>query len=347
MYIYLLYFICIAISGLLIRKGKVWSNKVNLTYIVFVITAFILLSGLRGIKIGLDTPMYKSIWETVQFGHYHYDNTTFEIGFYYLMVAVKSFTTYQIFLFVVAILSMVPVGYSIYKYSKIVFFSLLLFYSSIYFHTLEFAAERQAIAFGLTVVAFHFLMQRKLPHFLCIIALAFLFHATSIIFLPCYWIYNLKISRKLFLYWIIIMLISFSGSAIFFNFLNSYSRIDYSGGDITAGGQRLFAINIAITLLGFMNYKRFNNNPSLRLPFLLYTISPLLWPILNSNPALYRLQFYFDFYLCLWVPNLVKSLPKQNLSRTLLIILTVFESLYIILVMRESEAYFPYKFFWE
>ena len=99
-------------------------------------------------------------------------------------------------------------------------------------------------------------------------------------------------------------------------------------------------------IIGYCNNK-INSDVKIKMPFLIFSITPLLWPILNGNPALYRLQFYFDFFLCLYAPNLLYVLPKNNKLKMLLFFLTVFVTLYIVLYMRTTEDYYPYKFYWE
>ena len=53
------------------------------------------------------------------------------------------------------------------------------FYSSIAFHALEFAAARQALAFTGVIIAFNFLMERKLKGFLATLFISALFHQTA------------------------------------------------------------------------------------------------------------------------------------------------------------------------
>ena len=348
MYIYIIYFFLIAMSGLVFSKYKAVNHAGYIIYDTIIVVSLVLLSGLRGLHVGLDTSMYYGIWNTLTPGVYNnIDTEDAEFGLFYLQAYLKQYITYNDSLLVVATLSLVPVGFVLYKHSRMLFFSFLLYYSSIVFHVLEFAAERQAVAFGCVMLAYYFLMRRKLLLFLGIMAIAFQFHHSSISFLPCYWLYDLKLNKKAILYWLMALIVCFASAASIFAYLNSFSRIDYSTSDVEAGGERLFALTIVIILIGFCNYKRLNKDPMLRVPFLLYAISPLLWPILHSNPALYRLQYYFDFFLCLWLPNLVSVLPKGNLSKYLLVSLSLFMSLYIVLVARQVDAYFPYKFFWE
>ena len=350
MYIYIIIFICIILSSYLCKQDDLNTDiLLRRIYCIFVAAILILLSGLRHEEIGIDTPMYKYIWDTINVSSNSLIETDVEIGFYYLMKYLKNYIGYQGFLLVVALLSIVPVSFIIYKYSRNVSLSFLFFYSSILFHTLAFAAERQAIAFGFVMVAFHFLMQRKLIYYLICLGLGFLFHRSCMIFLPSYWLYNIKFDCNYIKYWAIALAISFLFSDVFLSYFNSFWRMEYTFYEKGAGGERLFALFCMITIIGLSQIKKINDNDyeTISVPLILFSISTLLWPILNINPALYRLQYYFDFFIALYIPNFLSILENNDKWRYLLIVLSGFMMLYVILVMRESDSFYPYKFFWE
>lgn len=347
MYIYFVYFVVLFLLSFCLDKKNVPRKAIQIYYL-FVPIAFIFLVGSRAETVGIDTGQYAYIWNyNIKAGNFDYIETDAELGYYYLQTFFKLFVSYQSFLFIIGGLSVVPICYVVYRYSKKCALAVLIFYSSIAFHTLEFAAARQALAFTGVIIAFNYLMERKLKRFLVTLFIAALFHQTAVIFIPCYWLYNIKINKITSRLWLGIMFVSFVLASTIFAFLNSFSRIDYSDTDIEAGGQRLFIIMLVFVIIGFVKRDLINENPCIRIPFVLYSIAPLLWPILNFNPALYRLMYYFDFFLCLYVPNLLFVLPKGSKTRILLYSLSLLVSLYIVLYMRTSEAYYPYKFFWE
>lgn len=347
MYIYFVYFVALFLLSFCLDKKNVPRKAIQIYYL-FVPIAFIFLVGSRAETVGIDTGQYAYIWNyNIKAGNFDYIETDAELGYYYLQTFFKLFVSYQSFLFIIGGLSIVPICYVVYRYSKKCALAVLIFYSSIAFHTLEFAAARQALAFTGVIIAFNYLMERKLKRFLVTLFIAALFHQTAVIFIPCYWLYNIKINKISSRLWLGIMFVSFVLASTIFAFLNSFSRIDYSDTDIEAGGQRLFIIMLVFVIIGFVKRDLINENPCIRIPFVLYSIAPLLWPILNFNPALYRLMYYFDFFLCLYVPNLLFVLPKGSKTRILLYSLSLLVSLYIVLYMRTSEAYYPYKFFWE
>ena len=347
MYIYLVYFIGLFLLSFCLDRKNV-PKKIIQAYFFFASIVLIFLIGSRAETVGIDTGQYAYIWNyDIKAGNFDYIDTEAELGFYYLQTFFKLFVSYQSFLFIIGGVSIVPICYVVYRYSKKCALAVLIFYSSIAFHTLEFAAARQALAFTGVIIAFNYLMERNLKRFLVTLFIAALFHQTAVIFIPCYWLYNIKINKITSILWLGIMFISFALASTIFAFLNSFSRIDYSDTDIEAGGQRLFIIMLVFVIIGFVKRDLINENPCIRIPFVLYSIAPLLWPILNINPALYRLMYYFDFFLCLYVPNLLFVLPKGSKIKIMLYSLSLLVSLYIVIYMRTSEAYYPYKFFWE
>lgn len=346
MYIYISYFFILLI-GAIVKKGNAKKQN-DIQHLIILAMALILMIGLRAQSIGMDTSQYAYIWDYgIKAGNYGYISTEAEYGYYILQTFCKQFMDYQFFLLVIATISIVPISWCIYKYSNKWPLSLLIFYASIPFHTLEFAAARQCIAFTGIIIAYHFLMNRELKKYLVAIGISCLFHQSAIVFLPCYWLYDVRINKKMILLWGSFLSMSFWLANTIFSFLNSFSRIDYSDSDIAVGGNRLFMVTLLFVLFGFIGKDKINENMGIKLPFLIYSIGPLLWPVLNGNPALYRLQYYFDFFLCLYVPNLLYVLPKGNKAKYMLLGLTIFVSLYVVLYLRTSEAYYPYKFFWE
>ncbi len=349
MYIYFVYFIFIFISGRFIKRQKFLNDRnLSLKYTLIISCFLVLLAGLRGIDIGADTDQYQYMWERlIKANDYNTFNVKEEIGYFYIQAFLKQYINYQCFLFLIATFSIFAAGFIIYKYSKSICFSFLIFYSSIAFHTLEFSATRQCIAFGFILLAFHFMTLRRLIPYVVLMALGFMFHKSSIVFFPAYWIINIKLERKTMIYWCCFLILSFVFSEIIFAFLNSFSRIDYSTTEVAAGGVRYFILQFAITVIGFIYYKVVSKDYICRISFILYSVSTLLWPFLNGNPALYRLQYYFDFFLCLYIPNFIYQLPSESNIKKIMVIVISFQMLYVLFFMRTIETFYPYNFFWE
>lgn len=348
MYIYICYFFLILLLGVIFFHTKFLKGKnVVKLYSIIVCLGLIFISGFRNESVGVDTSMYKYIWESFRPGKITNVDVDFEYGFAYLMIFLRQFIDYPGFLIIVACLSIIPVSFVVEKYSKNVCYSFLLFYSSILFHTLEFAAERQAIAFGGVILSFHFIMKRNLRAFLLVLLACYFFHHSSVIFLPCYWLYSLKINKKMICIWSGILLLMFVFGNFVLNYFNSFWRQEYGVSDDAAGGTRYFLLQCVIVGIGFYKYKLLNSNIFIKVPFLIYSISVLLWPILRINPALFRLTYYFDFFVALFIPNFLSIITSHKVIGKITFAISVFMMFYVIFVLRMVEAYYPYKFIWE
>lgn len=349
MYIYFLVFIVIFASSLFLLPKRL-NDEIPLRrdYCIGISLIFILLAGLRGMSVGPDTSMYKAIWDSFDDDTlYHYQvEFNLEVGFLYFMKYSKMLLGYQGFLILEACLLIIPVGFIIYKYSSNVILSFLLFYASLSFHTMSFSAQRQAIALGFMLIAYHFCMQRNLMCYLACCLVGFLFHRSCLIFLPCYWLYDIPLNRKVLFFWGIILAATFSIGHIILTYIVQYWRMQYSDWEEGAGGERLFALYAVFSIVGLYNIKSLKDNRTQSMPLVLFSLSPLLWPILNINPALYRLQTYFDFFLVLYIPNFLNASVNDDVKK-IIYALSTFLMLYVLFKMRTVDAYYPYKFFWE
>lgn len=339
---YIVCFFIILLLALMLR-GK---SQQTWSLCLFITLLLILIAALRDDCIGIDTITYKHVFQSIQDRHFT-RQTRLEQGYLYLNELVGYWGGYRLLWFVIASLSMLPVCLVIKKYSSYCCYSFLLFYASVGFHSMELAAMRQAVAFGFVVLAFHFLMERKLAPYLLMICLAFTMHKSAVIFLPCYWLYNLQINKKMLIVWILLLGICFALGQTIFLKVNALWSINYAADDIETGGERFFMVNLLFVIIGLINYKKFNDNPYVRVPLLIYSISVLLWPMLNSNPALFRLQYYFDFFYVLYLPNFISILTKKATLKYGLTAASLFVALYIILVLRNVPAFSPYMFYWE
>ena len=179
MYIYFVYFVALFLLSFCLDKKNVPRKAIQIYYL-FVPIAFIFLVGSRAETVGIDTGQYAYIWNyDIKAGNFDYIDTEAELGFYYLQTFFKLFVSYQSFLFIIGGVSIVPICYVVYRYSKKCALAVLIFYSSIAFHALEFAAARQALAFTGVIIAFNFLMERKLKCFLATLFISALFHQTA------------------------------------------------------------------------------------------------------------------------------------------------------------------------
>ncbi len=105
-------------------------------------------------------------------------------------------TNSEIMYGIYAVFILVPVAYSIYRYSDIVWLSVTVYLCLTFFYT-SLSFIRQSIAASILLLAFGFIKQRKIIPVLIFAVVAALFHYTSLVFIPFYLLaYFLKPTKK-------------------------------------------------------------------------------------------------------------------------------------------------------
>lgn len=168
---------------------------------VIFITVLVIL-GLRHTSMGIDLPGYlKSFhrlteysWQEI-FSLKSYLN--YEKGYviFNKVAGLLTFENEQLFLFICAAISTIPVWYIIRKKSDDILLSSII-YLGLPIFILQFSGLRQSIALGLCFLSIEFIEQKKLVRFLCMILLACCFHTTAVIFILAYFVYHIRISDK-------------------------------------------------------------------------------------------------------------------------------------------------------
>ncbi len=102
---------------------------------------------------------------------------------------------YQTFIIIWSAVTMVCFLHFIRRYSTSPLQSVLFFFGLL-FYTLWFNALKQAMAMSFILLAFDGIMDRKLWKFLLWVAVATVFHYPALVFLPAYWIANMKLGRR-------------------------------------------------------------------------------------------------------------------------------------------------------
>lgn len=129
------------------------------------------------------------------FGKKKYAN--FEIGFVLFCKFIGTLcSNHQIMLFASALVSIVPVGYYIYKNSKNAWLSMMVYTALPFFGPAYFSAIRQGIAIGFVVYSYELIKRKKLIGFILVILLASTFHSSAIVTLVAYPMYHFRMDRE-------------------------------------------------------------------------------------------------------------------------------------------------------
>ena len=337
----------IVLSNTFIKKRK--------AYCIFVTVLLVLFTGLRSNITGQDTPQYHYIFNSLIEYNWDYcwshrlfieDNS--EIGYFVLNFFFSRFIDFNIFKFICSALTLTPAGFIIYKYSKYPVLSFMIFFMLPIFSLLSMTAFRQGLAFGFCMYAYHFSIQKKIYPFLLCCFFAFLFHRTSIVFLPIYLINytHYRRSRDWMIY-TILGGIAYASHWIF-SFILQFSRIAYDFGD--AGGERMLIFLIALALCSyFVSGKKLNETINKYALYSLY-MTIAFWLIGMNLAAVFRLAAYTEFFICIYIANTLSSI-RLPLFRSSILIMSCVTCLFIMqhLVLNSQDEFpvNPYYFVWE
>ena len=336
----------------LIRNNKKTSGK--RVYIAIWGIILILICGLRRIDIGRDTIMYHTLfnsaskYETLSdyFSRYHY----FEYGYYGLNYIFSKIGDYQLFLIVMAVLSIAPPIYVIGKYSNDISLSLILFICFPYF-TFCMSGMRQAGAIGIICLAYDAMKRKQLWIYLLFCLIAMSFHTSAILFIPVYWIDKVPYNKYSKILCVIIMVAAYVLRQSLWLFISQFARQSYRSND--AGGFLMYIFMILTVVLGFyysgsFREKKLDHVDGNRDLFYLQVLSVILWPIASLNSALFRMYFYYHIFIVLYVPSLIGSI-KNKIERMIVYAGFLFVSISFLVtqVLPVSQAYNPYYFFWQ
>ena len=334
--------------GLLLIRHEIPSRRA--WFVSFATIQWIVLSGFRDVTVGADTAQYKALFlqsQTLPLGAF--TDRFFEIvftesedpGFYLFQRLIQYvITDYQVYLVLIAMIFMIPLGYFIYKYSSEPLISFLLF-SVLFYEFFAVTGLRQTVATALVVlVGYHFVRARKLGWFLLLVCIAMTIHKSSLIFVPFYFLANKQLTKAylMTMFGVVIGLFAFRNS--FFDLL-----VQVSGYETYSAMEGAGAVNFSLMLLSvlFMALWRKDqilaNNPSAIHFFNALLLAACLLPLTFLNPSMMRLVQYFSLFLLLMIPEIVGTFER----RERLVVYYSAVMLLGLLFIREAPVY---SFFW-
>lgn len=332
-----IYFVTFIFSYFFCLIGEKLTNKGNRKNAIFMfsLAAIIpsILAGIRDYTIGTDIATYghwlflgaKSSTNLIDFA---ISNPSIEF-LYSVLVYVTAHlfqTEHWLYFFTGVIVYGFTIG-AFYRYRNYISISiawvsyLFLFYGD----TLN--AMRQSIAMAIFIYAFSYFQTRERIKFVILIALAFLFHTTSIIIVGFVGIYlllerrnNLKTRATIIVGAIVLML----GYAKIIDVAVNIGLFDakylkYSNQIVTGFSLNPIVIRLPFLIFIMLFYSRFINNKSYKIKksfgdfiILMIILEMLTAEMRMINISLYRISLYFGMYRCVGLGRLIKSLKLKN-----------------------------------
>lgn len=342
--------------GLFVRKTKNYFGRFKPDVLMFFIASafLVFLCGARGIGVGIDTHQYYNMYK--QSAEWSWDQLNnswqqgnLEIGFllleHFLAHILK--IDFTVFCFVCSIVSIVPACYLIKKYSPNINASLFL-YLLLGFYFFAFSAIRQCLCIGLLCIAFIFLEKRKLIPFLIITLLSSLFHISGLIMIPFYFFTKVKWTDFAFIVVLFGIILSFVFGNNIYSCINSFVRVQYSVDSFSGGFGLYFFIAFVCLAAVIFTRKQLLNDRVYSISFCFVIAHLLVWPFVRFNPSAFRLTYFFQLMLIIFIPMLISKITDVKLRVLLLIVITaVLVYYFIFYVYNDSNQYNNYSFFWQ
>ena len=336
------------------RRHK--KKQAVLSMILF-FAGFLFMVACRDFSIGIDNVNYRTIFETLQNKGWQKfaDTLDIELGFTYLNKAIAVVSVeYQVFVMVVAAISIIPVAIMYIKESESSFLTILLFLN-IGIFSIYFSALRQVIAMAFIVPVYYFTKHKKLIPFILSVIAAMLFHQSAFVMFVFYPIYHAKITAKKLLFIFPAVIVAYFFNSQIFSLLIGIMGGKYEEiyGDVESTGAitmiALFAIFVIYSYFIADEDKLDADTIGLRNLLIICLIFQLFAPV---NSVAMRMNYYFLPFLPITIPKMANRC-KSNYSQLAWLSVGViigFFAIYFIYNMYTGAdilRIFPYMTFWE
>lgn len=312
----LIYIIILSILSKMFNSNIDKSDRI---FLLFLFIPMFLISGLRASHVGTDTSNYMhgfNLISSVPF-EYIFDVVRWEKGYVVLnkMASILS-TNSQIIIIITSFCSLFFIFKGIYESSSIRLFSVFLYFT-LFYYFISFNAIRQFIAISLVLYGYKFVVEKKFFKYIFIILISSLFHKISILFIPMYYLYGIKLNSKK----LIMIGVGFGISLVMFNKLTRFGFFlfpeyaMYVGTQYFQGGGILTS-TISGIILAFGLFIKGTNKVDKEFDYLLLIMMfSFITSIFSMNISLFnRFNYYFSVFNILFIPKGIYLVKDKRLS---------------------------------
>ena len=357
MWIFIFNYITIPIYNFLFKEKKY--------FITVVACQLFLLIALSDLSIGADTLTYSdafSVFSKAKFQDLVKDfnllrgikvgSYRFEPGYVFLnWILGKCGFSFRMFLILYAAFCIISVTKFIDQYSQDACFSFCLFLA-LGMYGYYFGIIRQSIAVSILLFSINSIKKRQIFKFFILVFIAFLFHKIALIFLPFYFVANIKLTKKTyeihFFLWVVELLcLPIVINRIVLPIMEKISKGHYVHLDIQHNYLIVAMLIVAILAYFFINFDTFFQTKENMLACwgMLLAIYMELIGLYVLVLARAVISIYFIFVVVL-VPNVIKAYPNKKIAiagKTAILVLSL-----LFLIRELPDSYLiPYKFFFQ
>lgn len=243
-----------------------------------------------------------------------------DLGYSFFVKSTQLFTTdFRHFLFIIAIIFIVPIAILIYKnvHTKTGIIISWLIYASLFSYLVD-TAIKQSIALGVIWASIGLVQKRKWYFYFPIVALCSTIHGSAILAIPLYFFPGIKNFK--FLLVGIIFAIPFL--ILYGRFLAMYLAEDtiyeaYAGYESESKPVVYTVMMLLVVVSTLYNYKRLikleNSNLYIGSVITAMALSTMAW----IYPTLLRMTFYYSVFIIPFIPNIINVMNINKYTKQL------------------------------
>ena len=242
----------------------------------------------------------------------------------------KDFTFYM---FLTAIIFMIPFSMLVYKYVKSYLGIILVFaiYFAIFTGIIN-SFMRQAAALGITLFATKYIISRKWVCYYGLMLIALTFHGSAIAAFPFYFIPRISRTEK----WLKLSFVAFPVMILFLKPLMKYfvSGTVYDGylTEEIVNPVNYMALIVAISMLALIFFKDIRQLKDGEILISSAIGTMLFLPVVFMGNTVLRLSYYYVLILILLLPNVVDSMKISRMSKILTYLFLI--SFFVFMIFR-------------
>lgn len=342
-------------------KTRIPSEKERWSLCIKFSIPLILVMGLRHVSVGSDTEQYLNRYNMSE-DMLTNDYFQWEVGYNYLNYFIHDILhlDWQFFLVIVSTFFCIVLARFISNYSKSPLLS-FYFHLTIGIFIMSISGIRQCIAISFCYIAFMLLVNAKerklwsLVISILMVAIAFTFHNSSVIFLPFLVItfYRYRLTKMGAFIWILIGMSSiivkdFIGPYIELLTPQKYADMNLATNYVANILVRIIPIVIAFFCLYFSKTEKdgkYDHVISIMFVFISMVIFFLNMQSLNNQIG--RLAQYFQYCYLILIPYSLDTMPKKEPGSLKLLIIVICALYFIIGNTGDIMQGDVYHFFWE
>ncbi len=345
---------------LAIILGNSFSKKHKRGYLLLICIIMSLIAGMRHILIGNDTANYLNTFNSALInGSKIFLHSRMESGYLLMNIFFTHFSdSFNLFLFITSLFINASVCLFIFKNSKNVILSLLIFVLLRLFFN-EMNILRQYIAISIILHSVKYIKDRNLIKYSLYIILASTFHISAIIAFPIYFLYykSIKKNTKIILYITCFILFIFLDKILIYitaklGYYSGYVSTYYNSFEL--GNILLFIMSLFTYLfckyIYIKNYNVVLNDKEYQFLLNISFVCMILNFFAIRFSIISRLVEYYYIFIIIILPNFI-SLIKNNKNRLGAYIFTLFISICYFTIIAYFRPYWnnviPYRFFWQ